>query len=229
MRAAAVPVVAPAIPGSGSACALAAPTPPAWFEAAPAHLEILLVDHANCEKKAASTALGLMFSYAEDTQLGLALARLAREELRHYERVVRVLGSHGFAYRRLAPSRYAGELRRAVATHEPQRRLDLLIAGALIEARSCERFAGLVPLLPPAIAEFYRALEAAEARHTALYLDAASRHATATGLALEARFAALASREAELVTLPDAQFRFHSGPPAVSAGAPAARVRRDST
>jgi tRNA 2-(methylsulfanyl)-N6-isopentenyladenosine37 hydroxylase len=225
VKAAKVPVAPPATPGAGIACALAAATPPAWFEAAPAHLEILLVDHANCEKKAASTALGLMFSYAEDTQLGLALARLAREELRHYERVIRVLRSNGFAYRRLAPSRYAGELRRVVATHEPQRRLDLLIA----EARSCERFAGLVPRLPPAIAEFYSALEAAEARHTALYLEAARRHATATGLSFEAHFAALASREAELATLPDALFRFHSGPPAVSAGASAARDPRGST
>jgi tRNA-(ms[2]io[6]A)-hydroxylase len=170
-----------------------------------------------------------MFAYAEDTQLGLSLARLAREELRHYERVVRVLRSNGFAYRRLTPSRYAGELRRGVASREPQRRLDLLIAGALIEARSCERFAGLVARLPRALVEFYRALEAAEARHTDLYLEAAGRYAAAAGLPFAAHFAALAAREAELVTAPDAQFRFHSGPPLVNAAAAAAREPRDST
>ena len=192
---------------------LAAPTPDAWFDAAPARLGVLLVDHANCEKKAASTALGLMFAYADDTPLGLALARLAREELRHYEQVVRLLEGLGVAYGRLAPGRYARELRRRVATREPERRLDLLIIGALIEMRSCERFGGLAPRLPPRIGEFYRGLEAAEARHTHLYLELAADYARARGLDLGGRFTELQALEAELATRPDALFRFHSGPP----------------
>ncbi|HXQ31284.1 MAG TPA: tRNA isopentenyl-2-thiomethyl-A-37 hydroxylase MiaE [Steroidobacteraceae bacterium] len=192
---------------------LAAPTPGAWFEAAPAALELLLIDHANCEKKAASSALGLIFSYAEDTALGLALARLAREELRHFEQALRLLAAQGLPYRRLSPGRYAGELRRATASHEPARKLDLLITGALIEARSCERFRGLVPHLPARVAEFYASLEAAEGRHTHLYLDLARVHARRTGLGLGARFRSLAALEAELATRPDPQFRFHSGPP----------------
>ena len=192
---------------------LAAPTPDAWFDAAPARLGVLLVDHANCEKKAASSALGLTFAYAEDAALGLALARLAREELRHYEQVLRLMGELGIDYERLAPGRYAGELRRLTRAEEPGRRLDLLLCGALIEARSCERFGGLVPRLPARVAAFYESLAAAEARHQRLYLELAQRHAAANGLEFEARLAALAGVEAGLATRPDEEFRFHSGPP----------------
>ncbi len=199
---------------AAAATGLTAATPAAWYAAAVGALDVLLVDHANCEKKAASTALGLMFSYADDAPLGLALARLAREELRHYEQVLGLMARRKVAYLRLAPGRYAGELRRALTTHEPARRLDLLIAGQLIEARSSERFAGLIPHLPKDLARFYQGLEAAEARHTSLYRTLAERHAAATGLDYAARLAALAAVEADLATRPDPQFRFHSGPPA---------------
>jgi tRNA 2-(methylsulfanyl)-N6-isopentenyladenosine37 hydroxylase len=193
---------------------LAVATPAEWFERAPAHRDALLVDHANCEKKAASTALGLMFSYADDERLGLALSRLAREELRHYEQVVRLLRELRVKYARLSPSRYAGGLRKAIRTREPARKLDLMLCGALIEARSCERFAGLVPRLEPRIAEFYRGLEASEARHHRLYVELAEHEAAATGADWQARLAELAAVEAELVTQPDTDFRFHSGRPA---------------
>ena len=212
-------------PAAAEAFGLAAATPGAWYAAALGALDVLIVDHANCEKKAASTALGLMFAYAEDAELGLALARLAREELRHYEQVLGLMGRLGIPYARLAPGRYAAELRRALATREPARRLDLLIVGALIEARSAERFRGLVPRLPEALAGFYRGLEAAEARHTSLYLALARRHGARAGLDVAARYAALAAIEAELATRPDPTFRFHSGPPAaggLSAAAPRA-------
>jgi tRNA 2-(methylsulfanyl)-N6-isopentenyladenosine37 hydroxylase len=205
---------------------LAAATPAAWYEAAVAALDLLLVDHANCEKKAASSALGLMFAYADDVELGLALARLAREELRHYEQVLGVMRRLGIRYARLAPGRYAGELRRAVATAEPARRLDLLITGALIEARSAERFRGLVPRLAAELAALYHGLEAAEARHTNLYLVHAERYAVRAGLDLAARYAALAALEAELATRPDATLRFHSGPPAAAGGALSAAAPR---
>jgi len=190
-----------------------APTPERWLHAACEGWQELLLDHANCEKKAASTALGLMVAYADDTALGLSLARLAREELRHYEQVLALMGRLGIPYRRLSPARYAGELRRALYSREPGRRLDLLIIGALIEARSSERFQGLLPLLPEAVATFYHGLEAAESRHTNLYLTLARRHATAAGLDLAARYAELAACEAELATRPDRELRFHSGPP----------------
>ena len=207
MSAAASAVAAPSL-------ALHAPTPARWFEAAEGALGLLLVDHANCEKKAASSALGLMFAYADDAKLGVALARLAREELRHYEQVVRLLESLGLPYSRLSPGRYAGELRRAMATHEPARRLDLLIVGALIEARSCERFRGLAPRLPARVGAFYAGLEAAEARHTDLYAGFARDFAARSGLGFATRLDELARLESDLATHPDPLFRFHSGPPA---------------
>ena len=191
---------------------LTARTPAAWFTAAPAHLAELLLDHANCEKKAASTALALMFSYADDVALTRQLSRLAREELRHFEQVQRCIDELGIEYRRLRPSRYADGLRAAVRQREPGRRLDLLICGALIEARSCERFEGLVARLPEPVSAFYRGLQESEARHFRVYLALAEDFAAHHGLDADARVRELAVVEAELATAPDTEFRFHSGP-----------------
>jgi tRNA-(ms[2]io[6]A)-hydroxylase len=195
---------------------LLARTPQAWFDAAPRRLHELLLDHANCEKKAASTALALIFAYADDFELTRQLSRLAREELRHFEQVQKLLVSLALPYRRLTPSRYAEGLRAAVATTEPARRLDLLSCGALIEARSCERFAGLAPRLPEPVASFYRGLEESESRHFMLYLGLASRHAERHGLDAGESLRRLAEAEARLATAPDPQFRFHSGEPVAS-------------
>ncbi len=192
---------------------LLAATPAPWFVAAATQHDLLLLDHANCEKKAASTALSLMFSYAEDAALAAQLSRLAREELRHFEQVSRMMKDLGVSYRRLSPSRYAGGLRRVVAAAEPGRRLDFLLCGALIEARSCERFEGLCEVLADPLRGFYRGLAAAERRHFLLYLNLAADYAAAHGLDLEAQVQALAAVEAELITAPDPEFRFHSGCP----------------
>ena len=199
---------------------LQAATPQAWVDAAVVHWQDLLRDHANCEKKAASTALALLFAYPEDRRLAQRMARLAREELRHFEQVDKLMQQLGVEPRRLAPGRYAGELRRQLATHEPARKLDLLLAGALIEARSCERFERVAPRLQEPIATFYADLAVAERRHEGLYLDlareaalAADADPSAAEARLASRLALLAAAEAGLVTRPDAQFRFHSGPP----------------
>jgi len=193
---------------------LAAATPEAWYQAARERWRELLVDHAACEKKAASSALSLLFTYAEDMPFGRALSRLAREELRHYEQVLARLSEAQIPYRRLPPGRYAVNLRRSVTRLEPGRRLDLLLVAALIEARSCERFVGLAPLLPGTLAGFYAALGESESRHGALYMGFAQAHAARTGLDWATRYATLSALEAELVTSPDPEFRFHSGPPA---------------
>src|SRR5690606_39394399 len=151
--------------GSQGTGILRAATPRAWCEHAAREWRTLLVDHANCEKKAASTALALMFAYPEDRPLSLAMARLAREELRHFEQVQKLMQQLNVPMTRLAPGRYAGGLRRCLATAEPQRKLDLLLTGALIEARSCERFEVLVPRLQAPLADFYDALAESERRH----------------------------------------------------------------
>ena len=201
---------APAPAADADATILLAPTPRAWVEEALRRVPELLIDHASCEKKAASSALALMFAYPEDRALSLVLSRVAREELRHFEQVLRAMDVLGVAFARQRPGRYAQELRRALRTDEPDRKLDLLLVGALIEARSCERFALLAPGLPPVLARLYKDLVSAEARHFTLYLDFARGCAPS---AWRERLAALAAREAELATAPDRALRFHSGPP----------------
>ncbi|MGC1521543.1 MAG: tRNA-(ms[2]io[6]A)-hydroxylase [Steroidobacteraceae bacterium] len=202
---------------TGSAPLLAQPllrvsTPAGWVEQACAMQEVLLIDHANCEKKAASTALALMFAYAEDLDLADRMSRLAREELRHYEQVIKLIRRLGVAPLRLAPGRYAERLRRLVAKNEPQREVDLMICGAFIEARSCERFGVLGDAIGPPLADLFQGLHAAEARHHRVYLDLARRAAKRSGAPLESRVEQFAVLEAELITAPDPVFRFHSGP-----------------
>ena len=202
---------------------LQAPTPSAWVDEAVRRWPELLSDHANCEKKAASTALALMFAYPEDRELAARLSRLAREELRHFEQVDRLMQEQGVPYLRQKPGRYASMLRAAMRTHEPWRKLDLLLCGVLIEARSCERFRLLAARpegagLPAPVAGLYAALEASEARHFQLYLRLAERHAQAAGLddargVVARRLKELAAVEAEAATSPDPEFRFHSGAP----------------
>ena len=91
-------------------------TPRAWVDWALQNPDILLIDHANCEKKAASTALNLMYRYVEHHQLLHKLSRLAREELRHFEQVIAIMKARGIDYPQIAASRYAGELRKQVRT-----------------------------------------------------------------------------------------------------------------
>ena len=192
---------------------LLAPTPPSWIERARRSLDVLLIDHANCEKKAASTALALMFAYAEDLELTQHLSRLAREELRHYEQVATLLRTLEIEPRRLAPGRYAERLRRQVARGEPEREVDLMICSAFIEARSCERFAALSPVLGGPASVLFDSLHEAEARHFELYLGLARRRGESAGIDAAARIQAFAALEAELIESRDTLFRFHSGAP----------------
>lgn len=194
---------------------LLAPTPVSWFERAGDCWRELLVDHANCEKKAASTALSLIFTYSEDMDLTERMSRLAREELRHFEQVQRLMRELQVPFTRLSPARYADGMRRAIRRDEPGRLLDLLICGALIEARSCERFVGLAPRLDEPLRSFYAGLAASETRHHHLYLRLAEQRYPYQWQDVMRRLSAV---EAELATEPDAQFRFHSGAPLSEAG-----------
>lgn len=189
---------------------LRAPTPEAWVAAAVERWREMLVDHANCEKKAASTALSLMFAYPEDHALAMALSRLAREELRHFEQVQKMMLTLGVEFERQSPSRYASGLRSTIRSSEPGRKLDLLLSGALIEARSSERFRLLSGRLQKPLGDFYATLERSEARHFQLYVNLARAEAPDRW---QERLVTLAEREAQLATEADAEFRFHSGPP----------------
>ncbi len=192
---------------------LLAATPDAWVTAACERWPELLADHLGCEKKAASTALALIFAYPEDDAMTQALSRLAREELRHFEQVQALMKELAVPYVRAKPGRYAAGLRAVSATSEPHRKLDLLLTGALIEARSAERFGQLMSRLPAPLARFYAQLRRSEARHFHLYLRLAIAASQSSGLNWRERLSVLAHREAQLATAPDAQFRFHSGPP----------------
>lgn len=184
-------------------------TPTPWVAWALENPELLLVDHANCEKKAASTALNLMYRYVDQPRLLHKLSRLAREELRHFEQVFALMQTRGVAYPQLSASRYAGELRKQVRGNEPGRLVDTLLVGALIEARSCERFAALIPVLDAELAAFYRSLLKSEARHFEDYLGLAA--GLASTAEIDERLAVLRAHEAELIQSVDTEFRFHSG------------------
>lgn len=188
-------------------------TPESWLSQACASPEVLLIDHANCEKKAASTALALMFAYAEDLDLTRKLSQLAREELRHYEQVAKLIVQLKMAPQRLAPGRYAAQLRSLVVAGEPRREVDLMICGAFIEARSCERFAALAGVIDAPLRDLFQGLHAAESRHYQLYLGLAARAAVRAAVNLDERIAQFAALEAGLILSPDPLFRFHSGPP----------------
>jgi len=204
--------VTPAVP-EPIAGFLGASTPAAWVEAAadPAALPALLVDHANCEKKAASTALSLIFRYEGEADLVERLSRLAREELRHFEQVRQLMRRLGIEWRNVAASRYARGLAEIARGQEPGRLVDRLVTGAFIEARSCERFALLAPRLPEAVGRFYAGLLASEARHFEHYLRMARHYG---GGEVEERIGAFREAENALVTAPDGELKFHSGPPA---------------
>ena len=149
---------------------LAAPSSAAWLEQALAHPELLLIDHAHCERKAAGAALQLMFRYPSDGELAAVLSPLAREELEHFERVQALLERRGLALRALAAPPYGAALAAQVRRNEPERMLDSFLVAGLIEARSHERMALLAAHgSDPELRELYADLLASEARHFGLY------------------------------------------------------------
>lgn len=184
-------------------------TPDTWVKNALDHQALLLLDHANCEKKAASTALNLMFRYVGDFDMMQKMSRLAREELRHYEQVMDIMQARGIPYEQITPGRYAGELRKLVRTSEPGRYIDTLIVGAIIEARSCERFAKLAPFLDEELQKFYLSLLKSESRHYEDYLTLAKR--AAEGADISERVQAFLALEKTIIESVDEEFRFHSG------------------
>lgn len=187
-------------------------TPDAWLNQVPENLQTLLIDHANCEKKAASTALNLMYRHVDQTEMILQLSKLAREELRHFEQVVAILKDRNITYAQISSSRYAGELRKKVRTFEPARLIDVLIVSAIVEARSCERFSRLVDVLDGELWAFYESLLKSEARHFTVYLKLATK--MSKGTSIDDRVELFLQEDERLITSIDTEFRFHSGVPA---------------
>jgi tRNA-(ms[2]io[6]A)-hydroxylase len=185
-------------------------TPQLWIENALENPELLLIDHANCEKKAASTALNLMYRYVDNFELLNKMSRLAREELRHFEQVIAIMKRRNIEYRQITASRYAVKLREAVRPNDPDKLVDILIMGALIEARSCERFARIAPFLDEELETFYLSLLKSEGRHFKDYLSLAGTLASQSQI--DQRLEVFLAIEKQLVESPDTEFRFHSGP-----------------
>ncbi len=209
-----LPVIeAPAIPEIDAF--LLCSTPQAWVDYALNHLDLVLIDHAQCEKKAAAAAMSLMHRHPDRFELLMKMSQLAREELLHFEQVVKLLLERSIPYQSLVPGRYAKKIRQYIRTSELGRFVDLLIVGAIIEARSCERFAALIPGLVAqgemGLAKYYRSLIKSEARHFEDYLYLANLY---TDKPITERVAALLEAEKQLIESPDPVFRFHSGVPA---------------
>ncbi|NWA67542.1 tRNA-(ms[2]io[6]A)-hydroxylase [Pseudomonas reactans] len=187
-------------------------TPGAWVQAALADQDTLLIDHKNCEFKAASTALSLIAKYYSHVDLINMMSRLAREELVHHEQVMRLMKKRKVELRQLNAGRYASGLRKVVRTHEPVKLVDTLVVGAFIEARSCERFEALVPHLDEELGKFYFGLLKSEARHFQGYLKLAYQYGDTKDVAQVIE--RVRAAEQELIESPDIEFRFHSGVPA---------------
>ncbi|MBB1489101.1 tRNA-(ms[2]io[6]A)-hydroxylase [Oceanospirillum sediminis] len=183
-------------------------TPELWVQQALENLDILLIDHAQCEKKAASTAMNLMYRYVDRPDLLKKMSQLAREELLHFEQVVGILEERGIRYEHISAARYASGLRDHMRKGKDEL-IDLLIIGAFIEARSCERFMALIPHLDDALAKYYRSLVKSEGRHYQDYLSLAKMYADEP---IDDRIAFFAQVEKELIESDDDTFRFHSGP-----------------
>lgn len=191
---------------------LGCPTPTKWIQSALENLPILLIDHAHCEKKAAASAISFIHRYPQYPALLHKLSRLAREELRHFEHVLAILKKREITYRHLSPSRYAASMHEKIRRNEPERLIDSLIIGAFVEARSCERFASLIPHLDSELGDFYQTLHKAEARHFENYLELASEIDPAD---VRDRTKFFSDLEASLILSEDPIFRFHSGVPSI--------------
>lgn len=219
-------------------------TPTAWIDQALVDIPLLLTDHANCELKAAQTAQSLMWKYGlkfdstiqnasskksiqakrnasyryhDNFELLNKMSRLAREELKHFEQVIKIMEKRGIEYYQIDAANYAGELRRSMRNDEPDKLIDTLIVGAIIEARSCERFAKLAPYLDAELQQFYLSLLKSESRHFQDYLKLAQSAASHysgddSSCVIDARVQALLEKERDLIVSAEETFRFHSGP-----------------
>lgn len=188
---------------------LQATTPARWLQQVDEHLDEILIDHAHCEKKAAGTAMNLIFAYVEDEALCREMTRIIHEELDHFHQVLELLKRRGIRFRRLTPSVYGRKLNDLVRGNEPGRAVDRLLVAALIEARSCERFDLLRRHVPDTeLAAFYDSLFESEARHHSTYVQLARHYADAA--TVDRRLDELAAAEARIVAEGEALPRMHS-------------------
>jgi tRNA-(ms[2]io[6]A)-hydroxylase len=181
-----------------------------WLAQVEADLDSILIDHAHCEKKAAGTAMNLLFAYGTTAPaICEELSEIVVEELDHFRQVLALLKERGSRYQSLKPSSYGKKLNELVRPGEPQRAIDRLLIASLIEARSCERFSLLKQHVPDAkLAEFYGSLFESEARHHSTYVRMARNFGEEE--AIRERLEELAAAEAEIIAEGDPLPRMHS-------------------
>jgi len=191
---------------------LAYATPRAWIDVALGDLDALLTDHAHCEQKAASSAIGLIGRFPGHPGLARAMTALAHEEMRHFRQVLDRIEARGGALTKPLPDPYVRELRAWGFRHRGGIGSlgDLLLVSAFVEARSCERFRLLAEGLQdddPGLGGFYRNLADAERRHWETFRDLA---VEASGeRAAGKRLEEMAAAEGEIVARRPIEPRMH--------------------
>jgi tRNA 2-(methylsulfanyl)-N6-isopentenyladenosine37 hydroxylase len=182
-----------------------------WLRQVDSNLEEILIDHAHCEKKAAGTAMNLMFAYVENQELCREMTEIVNEELEHFHMVLDLLNRRGIPFRRLIPSQYGRKLNDMVRKGEPERAVDRLLVACLFEARSCERFDFLRKHMEgrdQELVDFYNSLFESEARHHTTYVRMAKYFAPAD--VIKKRLDELSTAEAALIDVGESLARMHS-------------------
>ncbi len=181
----------------------------AWVEQAISNLDTILLDHSHCERKAASTAINLMFRYPAHHKLVRQLTAIATEELEHFELVNQWLDKRNIPLAPLDAPPYGAKLKSQIRSQEPDRLLDLLLISAIIEARSHERLGLLAQYCPDReLAKFYHGLMASEARHYGIYWLLADHYCQRD--VLQQRLAELATYESDILATLHPKPRIHS-------------------
>ncbi|MFN3325697.1 MAG: tRNA-(ms[2]io[6]A)-hydroxylase [Bryobacteraceae bacterium] len=183
-----------------------------WARAVLADPVPLLVDHAFLEKKAANNAMDLMTRWPDDWVPGWVetMAAVARDEAAHLAQVTRILMRRGGRLTRIHKNPYANSLRALVRKGQAAEALDRLFVSALIEARSCERFAVLAgAAADPELAAFYNGLFSSELGHYKVFLKLA--YKIAPKEAVDTRWHQMLAAEAEILARQEPGPRIHSG------------------
>ena len=156
------------------------PTDPHWVNIVEKNIEEILTDHAYCEQKAATNAITIVVKFPEKTELVNAMLELAQEELSHFKQVHDKLTERGFVLGRERKDEYVNllyEFQRKGGSREVHL-IDRLLFGAMIEARSCERFKVLSENINDEdLQQFYRNLMISEANHYTMFIGFARKYA----------------------------------------------------
>ncbi|MEE2769475.1 MAG: tRNA isopentenyl-2-thiomethyl-A-37 hydroxylase MiaE [Pseudomonadota bacterium] len=182
-----------------------------WLQKAVKNTDLLLIDHAHCERKAAQNAMTLIFKFPNLTNMVTKLSKIVREEMVHFEKILSFLKQKNISFRGLKSGGYATFLAKHICIDDPTKRLvDQLLIASIIEARSCERLGLLAPLLPKTIGHYYAKLHEAESRHCTIFIDLAN--TICEGDVFE-RLEFFSNQESLWLAKKDPCFRFHSGMP----------------